>query len=417
MLIILLPTVLLQTVMVIFFYNRHWDTVSRQLANNVTGEIESVSEWVKTDPPEIEKNLEQMSSILRMQFSWEAGEKLIELGKKRKTSASSDLRSALKDLPYPTQTWSEKEGNQTILIQLPKGVLQVSVPRKRFYSSTVIVFLIWMIVSSLLLFGIAFLFMKNQVRSMVRLARAAELFGMGQPVRFKPEGADEVRQAGQAFLEMKERIERYLTERTTMLAGVSHDLRTPLTRMKLQLSMMEQDETVATLNQDITEMEHMLTGYLAFAKGEGKEEMEHIELTPFITELVEKFRTEEFPIGLHIEEPLAILGRPNELVRVFSNLLTNAQKYAHMANLSVGRREEDVQIIIDDDGPGIPAKKRSDAFKPFFRLDKSRNSATGGVGLGLTIVRDAVLAHGGSIKLETSPQKGLRVLITLPEKK
>ena len=416
-LIILMPMIVLQMMVAIFFYNRHWDTVSRQLANNITGEIESVVEWVKSDPPEIEKDLEQMSDILRMQFSWKADEKLTELGKHRKSPASSDLRMAIKNLPYPVQTWSEKEGNQQILIQLPKGILQVSVPRKRFYSSTVIVFLIWMIVSSCLLFGIAFLFMKNQVRSMVRLARAAELFGMGQPTRFKPEGADEVRQAGQAFLEMKERIERYLSERTTMLAGVSHDLRTPLTRMKLQLSMMEQDEVVATLNQDITEMEHMLTGYLAFAKGEGKGAMEHIELTPFITELVEKFRTEEFPIGLHIEEPLAILGRPNELVRVFSNLLTNAQKYAHMANVSVGKREDEVQIIIDDDGPGIPAKKRADAFKPFFRLDKSRNSATGGVGLGLTIVRDAVLAHGGTIKLETSPQKGLRVLMTLPEKK
>ncbi|MBR6231892.1 MAG: two-component sensor histidine kinase, partial [Alphaproteobacteria bacterium] len=228
---------------------------------------------------------------------------------------------------------------------------------------------------------------------------------------------DEVRQAGQAFIEMKERIERYLTERTTMLAGVSHDLRTPLTRMKLQLSMMEQDDVTATLNQDISEMEHMLTGYLAFAKGEGKEQMEHIELTPFITELVEKFKSTDFPVSLHIEEPLAILGRPHELVRVFSNLLSNAQKYAHSAVVSVGRREDEVQIIIDDDGPGIPPKKRADAFKPFFRLDKSRNSATGGVGLGLTIVRDAVLAHGGTIKLENSPQKGLRVIITLPEKK
>lgn len=416
-LIILLPTILLQTIMVIFFYNRHWDTVSRQLANNVTGEIKSVVEWVKSEPPEIEKNLDQLSDILRMRFSWEAGEKWTEPGKKRKSPASSDLRSTLKSLPYPVQTWSEEGGNQQILVQLPKGVLHISVPRKRFYSSTVIVFLIWMVVSSLLLFGIAFLFMKNQVRSMVRLAKAAELFGMGQPVPFKPEGADEVRQAGQAFIEMKERIERYLAERTTMLAGVSHDLRTPLTRMKLQLSMMEQDEIVATLNQDITQMESMLTGYLTFAKGEGKEEMERIELTPFITELVEKFRTEEFPVGLHIEEPLAILGRPNELVRVFSNLFTNAQKYAHMANVSVGRRDDEVQIIIDDDGPGIPAKKRADAFKPFFRLGKSRNPATGSVGLGLTIVRDVILAHGGAIKLETSPQKGLRVLITLPEKK
>ena len=153
-LIILVPMILLQTIIGIFFYNRHWDTISRQLANSVVGEIESVAEWVKTNPPELEKNLEQISTILRMRFSWEADEKLVELGKKRKTSASSDLRSALKNLPYPTQTWSEKEGNQTILIQLPKGVLQVSVPRKRFYSSTVIVFLIWMVVSSLLLFGI-----------------------------------------------------------------------------------------------------------------------------------------------------------------------------------------------------------------------------------------------------------------------
>ena len=413
-LIILLPMIVLQMMIAIFFYNRHWDSVSRQLASSVTGEIESVAEWVKSDPPEIEKNLKQISDILRMQFSWEANEKLPEPGKLRKSPASSDLRSALKGLPYLTQTWSEKDGKQQILLQLPKGLLQVLVPRKRFYSSTVIVFLIWMIVSSCLLFGIAFLFMKNQVRAMVRLARAAELFGLGQPTRFKPEGADEVRQAGQAFLEMKERIERYLSERTTMLAGVSHDIRTPLARMRLQLSTMEQDESVIALNQDITEVEHKLTGYLSFAKGEGKEEMERIELTPFMTELVDKFRTKDFPIGLHIEEPLSILGRPNELVRVFSNLLSNAIKYAHMANVSVGKRDDDIQITIDDDGPGIPAKKRADAFKPFFRLDKKSEK---GVGLGLTIVRDSVLAHGGTIKLETSPQKGLRVLITLPEEK
>ena len=416
-LIILIPMIALQMVIAIFFYNRHWDTVSRQLAGSVTGEIKGVVEWVKANPPAQTEDLKQWSDILHIQFSWHAGESLPEAGKMRKSPASSDLRSALKLLPYTIQTWSEKSGKQQILIQLPEGVLQVAVPRKRFYSSTVLVFLIWMIVSSCLLFGIAFLFMKNQVRAMVRLARAAELFGVGQQTNFKPEGADEVRQAGQAFIEMKERIERYLSERTTMLAGVSHDLRTPLTRMKLQLSMMEQDEVTATLNQDITEMEHMLTGYLTFAKGEGKEQMEHIELTPFITDLVDKFRQGDFPVNLHIEQPLAILGRPNELTRVFSNLLSNAQKYAHSAIVSVGRRGDKVQILIDDDGPGIPAKKRLEAFKPFSRLDQARNPATGGVGLGLTIVRDAVLAHGGTIKLETSPQKGLRVIIMLPEKR
>lgn len=416
-LIILMPMIILQMIVAVFFYNRHWDTISRQLASSVAGEIESVAEWVKLNPTGVDQNLVQISDALRMQFSWEVDEKLPEAGKFRKSPVSSDLRSALKNLPYPVQTWSEKGGQQRILIQLPKGVLHVSVPRKRFYSSTVIVFLIWMIVSSFLLFGIAFLFIKNQVRAMVRLAKAAELFGMGQPINFKIEGADEVRQAGQAFLEMKDRIERYLSERTTMLAGVSHDLRTPLTRMKLQLSSMEQDEVVQALNQDITEVEHMLTGYLSFAKGEGKEEMERIELTPFMTELVEKFRTEDFSVGLHIEEPLAILGRPNELVRVFSHLLTNATRYAHMANVSVGYREGEVQIVIDDDGPGIPPNKRADVFKPFFRLGKPQDKGQSGVGLGLTIVRDIVLAHGGTIKLETSPQKGLRVLMTFPEKK
>ena len=417
-LIILAPMVVVQLLVGIFFYNRHWDTLSRQLAFNVTGEVQAVAEWLLTDPSEVEEKLNHFGNLLRLKFSWKQGQSLTEKNKLPKTSASSDLRHELNLLPYELQTWSEKDGTQTILIQLPGGVLEVSVPRKRFFSSTVPLFLLWMILSSFILFGIAFLFMKNQVRAMVRLAKAAELFGMGQPiVRFKPEGADEVRQAGQAFLDMKERIERYLSERTTMLAGVSHDLRTPLTRMKLQLSMMEQDEAMAALNQDIAEMEHMLTGYLTFAKGEGKEQMEHIELTPFMTDLVDKFKKEDFPISLHIEQPLAVLGRPHELLRVFSNLLSNAQKYAHSAVVSVGRRDENVQIIIDDDGPGIPAKKRTEAFKPFARLDKSRNSSTGGVGLGLTIVRDAVLAHGGTIKLETSPQKGLRVLITLPEKK
>ena len=417
-LIILTPMVVVQLLVGVFFYNRHWDTLSRQLAFNITGEIQAVAEWLSNESEDVEEKLSHLGSLLRLGFSWHPGDSLTEKNKLPKTSASSDLRHELKQIPYPLQTWSEADGAQTILIQLPKGIFEVSVPRKRFFSSTVPVFLLWMILSSFILFGIAFLFMKNQVRSMVRLAKAAELFGMGQPiVRFKPEGADEVRQAGQAFLDMKERIERYLSERTTMLAGVSHDLRTPLTRMKLQLSMMEQDEAMAALNQDIAEMEHMLTGYLTFAKGEGKEQMEHIELTPFMTDLVDKFKKEDFPISLHIEQPLAILGRPHELSRVFSNLLSNAQKYAHSAVVSVGRREENVQIMIDDDVPGIPAKKRAEAFRPFARLDKSRNSSTGGVGLGLTIVRDAVLAHGGTIKLENSPQKGLRVLIALPEKK
>ena len=186
-LIILIPMVVMQALVGLFFYNRHWDTLSRQLAVTVTGEIRSVAEWIEAEPNNVNEKLSHLGDILRLKFEWHPNEVLTEQDKLRKTPASSDLRHELKTLPFPLKTWSESEGNQIILIQLSKGVFQVSVPRKRFFSSTVPVFLIWMIGSSFLLFGIAFLFMKNQVRAMVRLARAAELFGMGQPlVRFKP---------------------------------------------------------------------------------------------------------------------------------------------------------------------------------------------------------------------------------------
>lgn len=413
-LIILLPLITLQILVCVYFYNKHWDTISRRLADDVVGEIRLIADWSETqsDPSKYFSILEKN---LALSLTWKPNEKL-SFEKKNKHLSAATLNDKLKDLPYSLTTLTNKD-QQEVYIQLSKGVLVVTVPRKRFFSTTVPSFLWWMVGSAIWLFAVAFLFMKNQVRAVIRLARAARLFGMGQEVKFKPEGAHEVRQAGQAFIEMKERISRFMADRTTMLAGVSHDLRTPLTRMKLELSMMEPDETTSMLNQDINEMETMLTGYLNFARGAGQEKMETIELDLFLESMVDKYKRVGFPVNLHIEQEAKIIARPHELMRAISNLVSNAQNYATQTNISMGVREDTVQIIIDDNGPGIPAKKREEVFKPFYRMDPSRNKNTGGVGLGMTIARDTILSHGGEIKLEASPMKGLRVLITLPLKK
>ena len=272
-----------------------------------------------------------------------------------------------------------------------------------------------MILSSIFWFGVALIFMKNQLRAIIRLAQAAEAFGIGKNVdSFKPEGATEVRHAGTAFLMMKNRLQRYLTERTTMLAGVSHDLRTPLTRLKLQLSLLPENEATKEMEQDVNDMENMLNGYLAFVSGEGREETKEIHLTPFITNLVDKFKKTNHQIDLQIRKELSVIGRPTDLSRALGNIIANATRYAPHTWVSVMQKQDTVQILIDDNGSGIPKAKRTEVFKPFVRLDESRNPTTGGVGLGLTIARDILLSHGGNIALDQSPQKGLRVIVTLP---
>jgi two-component system osmolarity sensor histidine kinase EnvZ len=213
---------------------------------------------------------------------------------------------------------------------------------------------------------------------------------------------------------MKNRIQKYVTERTTMLSGVSHDLRTPLTRMKLQLSMMPDTDTTQDLIEDVTEMENMLESYLSFARGEGKEQPEQINLIQQLENLIEKLRKTGQKIDFHSEQSITLTCRPNSISRAVMNLLTNAGRYAHHTRVSVGIYRNTVRIIIDDDGPGIPKKERASVFRPFTRLETSRNRHTGGIGLGLTIARDAALSHGGDIYLADSPMGGLRAVITLP---
>ena len=302
-----------------------------------------------------------------------------------------------------------------IEVQVPEAILRVVVPRKRLFSSTTYVFVIWMVVTSLILFGIATIFMRNQVKAMRRLAAAADNFGKGRDVsRFKPEGATEVRQAAAAFLLMRDRIQRQIAQRTDMLAGVSHDLRTPLTRMKLQLALLNGKDEVRELEGDIVEMEHMLEGYLAFARGEGSEAPRPTNLSTILGEVVDQGRRKGGAIHLHTEGEIVVPVRPNAFRRCVTNLIDNAIRYGEHVSVRAGQRGETIEITIDDDGPGIPEERRTDVFKPFFRLEGSRNPGTGGVGLGLTISRDVVRGHGGDLSLSDAPNGGLRARLRLP---
>jgi two-component system osmolarity sensor histidine kinase EnvZ len=272
-----------------------------------------------------------------------------------------------------------------------------------------------MVGSSLVLFAVATLFMRNQVRPIRRLAVAAKNFGKGRDVPgYHPSGASEVRQAADAFIEMRERIKRQIAQRTEMLAGVSHDLRTPLTRMKLQLEMLGWRPGVEELKADVSEMERMVEGYLAFVRGEGAAPPEPHDISALLEQVVSGARKEGARIDLHAEDDLVVPVRFDSFKRCLGNLVSNAAHYGQHVQVRAGRREDAVEILVDDDGPGIPSDQREAVFRPFFRLDPSRNPETGGVGLGLTIARDVARGHGGELQLDDSPLGGLRARLRVP---
>jgi two-component system osmolarity sensor histidine kinase EnvZ len=313
-----------------------------------------------------------------------------------------------------TVDWASDPVSVLIRIQLADAVLDVQAPRKRLYTDTIYLFVIWLVGSALLLFTIAALFMRNQVRAIRRLAAAAEAFGIGrdtEPIRL--EGATEVRQAGAAFNRMQERVRRFLQQRTEMLAGVSHDLRTPLTRLRLALAMLpardELRDDVADMTADVEEMERMIRGYLAFARGEGSEQVRPVDLVQLLEDVAAAARRAGTEITLQAPSELSVRLRPDAVRRAITNLVDNARRHArHVALGAAPAGARTVQVTVDDDGPGIPPDRREGVFRPF------ESSAAGGMGLGLTIARDIVRAHGGDITLEDSPLGGLRARLVLP---
>jgi two-component system osmolarity sensor histidine kinase EnvZ len=316
--------------------------------------------------------------------------------------------------PYRLDTRSH-ERDVEIVVQLPEGVLHVLVSRKRLSSVTTYVFLLWMFGTSAALFAIAMIFMRNQVRPILKLAQAAESFGKGRDVpEFKPAGASEVRRAAASFLGMRERIRRQIQQRTDMLSGVSHDLRTPLTRMKLQLAMLPQSAETKDLQSDVSDMERMIDGYLAFVRGEGTEAPQDTDVAAILSEIVDGAKREGTQVALRVDGPLRLPARRDALKRALGNLVGNAQRYGKRVAVAAERRGDGIEITVDDDGPGIAPEQREDVFRPFVRLEASRNPATGGVGLGLTIARDIFRGHGGDVVLDASPMGGLRASARLP---
>ena len=421
LMIIVTPLILLQVVSTWVCYDSHWDTVTRRLAQGVAGDIAAVVEMMgeDADPASYARVFEIAERKLQLTLQFKPSATLPESPiLTRQSLVDEKLAAALADFvgrPFLIDTRS-LEKQVEVEVQLDNGVLHVELPRRRLFSSTTYVFILWMVGTSLILFAVATVFMRKQVRPIGRLADAAEAFGKGRDVPdFRPEGATEVKQAAGAFVVMRNRIKRQIAQRTEMLAGVSHDLRTPLTRMRLQLALLGDSADADELKADIAEMERMLNGYLAFARGEGTEQPEETDLSALIEDVVANARREsDAPVELVAEPAMVVSLRPDAFRRCLANLVANAQRYAKRVAITAGHHDGAVEIIVDDDGPGIPADMREEVFRPFFRLDPSRNPETGGIGLGLTIARDVVRGHGGELILDESPLGGLRAKLRLP---
>jgi two-component system, OmpR family, osmolarity sensor histidine kinase EnvZ len=420
LLIVVIPLILLQAIATWIFYDRHWAAVSWRLASGVAGDIALTIEAAKTTSSDAEtaRLLARAAAATDLDFALQRGARLPPLGKPRGSLLGDQLASNLKErvgLPYRIDAGSDPQAVK-IAIQLPQGVLAVTAPRKRLYSSTTYIFVMWMVGSSLVLLAIAAVFLRNQVKSLRRLAAAADSFGKGRPVPyFKVEGAAEIRRAAIAFMTMRDRIERQIRQRTEMLAGVSHDLRTPLTRMKLALELLPRDPVVDELKSDVGEMERMVHFYLEFLRGEGAEAPVETDLALLLEDVAAAARREGAGLSLVTPSEYAMPVRPNALRRCLGNLIGNARRHGSHLWLTGLAGADGIDILVDDDGPGIPPDDRERVFQPFVRLDPSRNPSTGGVGLGLTIARDVARSHGGDVRLETSPQGGLRVRVHLPK--
>ncbi len=422
LLIILLPVLLVQIITTFFFFDRHWSVVTRRLSSAVAGEVALVSDQTEhiQNPAVLAEVLRRQSETLDMVLAFDPKE-VLSPDKPNPSPLNrqvvQNLENALTELvhrPFRIRVFQQGEWI-SIDVQLKNGVLKTMVPERRLFTRATYIFLLWMLGSSIVLSGVALLFMRNQIRPIRRLAVAAESFGKGRDVaRFKPEGALEVRQAAIAFLDMRDRIRRQMTQRTAMLAGVSHDLRTPLTRMRLQLALMGDTPDTEALRGDLTDMEAMVEGYLAFARGEEEESVTATDIAALVEEAVAGVKRSEGSISLALEARPTLAVRRMTLKRCLTNLLENARRHADHTHVTVRMAGTDIEIVIDDDGPGIPEASRADVFRPFYRLEESRNQNTGGSGLGLPIARDIARSHGGDVTLDKSPPGGLRAMVRLP---
>ncbi|MCC5997062.1 MAG: HAMP domain-containing protein [Oceanicaulis sp.] len=419
LLIIVLPVALMQGAVTWAFFEQHWRTTTARLSENIAGDVALIVKMhQRSDGEDFDQTAALAFTTLGLSVEHRESDTLPTT---RRTAffrvLDRTLRRALAGkLSEPFWFDTTRYPNYVdIRVETEGGVLRFIAARDQVFATTGHIFVIWLSGATLLLLTVAILFIRNQVKPIRQLAEAAEAFGRGQDVeRFKPAGAREVRQAASAFLDMRARLKRHMEQRTQLLAGVSHDLRTPLTRLRLQLALMPDSPERDAARSDIAEMEAALEEYLAFARGQAGEEPGPVDLTALCETLGDDAARQGVDLRLDLEEALTVQAREGALKRALVNLVQNAAAHGQDVALSARRQGPRIEVIIDDDGPGIDPELREDAFRPFNRLDDSRNANHTGVGLGLAIARDTVRAHGGELRLEDSPLGGLRARVSLP---
>ena len=421
LLIIVLPVALMQVAVAWSFFEEHWETVTSRLSEGVAGDIAMMTALYESDqetPAAFERHAEMAYETMRLSVDFRPGE---TLPTSRRSSffrtLDRTLRSAL-SAQIDNDFWFDTTRYPSyvdVRVEVEGGVLRYIALRERVFATTGHIFLLWIIGATTLLTAVSIVFIRNQVKPIRRLADAAEQFGRGQDVdHFRPAGATEVRQAAHAFLEMRARIRRHLEQRTALLADVSHDLRTPLTRLKLQLALMPESPEREDAKKDIAEMEEMLDEYLDFARGQASEETARSDLVELARETVDAAVRQGGDIEFVADGSIESDIRAGTVKRSLANLISNALAFGKKARVTVRRAGSRVEIVVEDDGPGIPPDQYEEALKPFNRLDESRNQNRKGVGLGLAIARDVARNHGGDIRLGESDLGGLKAVISLP---
>ena len=413
--IIFVPIIVIVLLTSIVFYQTSWSIISKRLTESVAADINVLVKLINSDLTDnainianqdfkMKINIINDKQLLSSKFSLNSG-----ILSNRLNQSLSNLK---KKFDYDL---SNLEEGILIYIQIDKDILEIIVDKDRLYSESAFVFLLWMIFASIILFFMSYFLMSRQLRPLKRLAIIAETFGRGLDAPdIKTAGAYEIRQTANAFNQMRTRIKRFLKQRTEMLAGVSHDLRTPLTRMKLQISLMKDEKAKSELEADVNEMTSMLDSYVSFVKTESPEPIETIVINELIADIIKTVDKNDIDLVLNEKSIIQSSGRQIQLKRAFNNIIDNSQRYAKKIEIFLYTNEKDCVIEFNDDGEGIPRDKYEDVFKPFFTLDPSRNKLKGESGLGLTITRDIIRSHGGDVKLSDSNLGGLQLKVLLP---
>jgi len=415
LLIVAVPIIGLQLIISIVFFDSLWIKTNKGMTRALVGEIRTFINAYENEEYDKEFLILIFREHLDFNVKFESLKILPPKDKERKFSPiDRTLRRELK--AKFTNYWFDTTSYKNLIdlrIKYKDGYFQFYIPKERVTSSSARIFALWITMPAFLLITISIIFLKNQTRPIISLAKASEKFGRGEEVEeFRPSGALEIRQAGYEFDKMRKRITRHLNQRSEMLSGISHDLRTPLTRIKLQLAFIKDKEISNKLSNDVSEMEKMLNEYLQFASSSSEEKTETFDISELLESTVIRYEKKE--ITTDIPERVFLDGRKSLIGRCFNNLIDNSIKYSNNILISLKKSANSIIIIIDDDGPGIPKNERENVFKPFYKIDKSRSDAKSSVGLGLSIASDIIRSHGGNISLETSPANGLRTKIFLP---